>query len=174
MRNEIAKSDQGLCPGCDLLMEAGEWVSREGGQTMHAGCLSWRTENRVISHDATSGFLFSEMEQQTIENAKATLGVKTMLFDGSTSMQIDVPRLAGQLAKVFALMSDGQFRTLSQIASATGCLETSASARLRDLRKARFGGHEVISRQHADSPSVYEYRLILREKNEGDGQRNAA
>jgi hypothetical protein len=155
-------------------MEAGEWVSTEGSQKIHTGCLSRRTENRVISHDETSGFLFSETAQEVIDKAKETLGVRQIAFDGLTAMQIDIPRLAGQLVKVFELMSDGKFRTLTQIANATGCLETSAGARLRDLRKARFGSHTVISRQVKGAALVYEYRLIVNERKEVDEQRNAA
>ncbi len=75
MRTEIATTDMGLCPACDLRMEAGEWVSREGGETIHTGCLSWRSENRVIGHTESSGFLFSESEDAAIERAKEVLGV---------------------------------------------------------------------------------------------------
>jgi hypothetical protein len=122
----------------------------------------------------SSGYLFGDAEQATLEHAKEVLGVHHISFDGATSLGIDAPRLAGQLARVFELMSDGKFRTLAQIADAAGCLETSASARLRDLRKARFGSHAVVSRQVADSPLLYEYRLIINERKEMDGQRSAA
>jgi hypothetical protein len=121
-----------------------------------------------------SGFLFGDAENASIETAQEVLDVKRIQFDGATVLQIDTPRLAGQLARVFALMLDGKFRTLSQIAGVAGCLETSASARLRDLRKARFGSHTVVSRQVPGSPLLYEYRLIINERKEIDGRRNAA
>jgi len=174
MRTEIAQTDLGLCPACSLRVEAGEWASREGGETIHTGCLSWRSENRVLTHSESGGFLFSESEDAAIERAKEVLGVDRMVFDGPSAMQIDVPRLAGQLVRVFELMKDGKHRTLSQIASASGCLETSASARLRDLRKAKFGGHEVVSRHSADLPGVFEYQLLLNKKKETDGRQRAA
>lgn len=71
-------------------------------------------------------------------------------------------RLNGQIKRIFDLMRDGQWRTLRQIASATKCLETSASTRLRDLRKPRFGGHKVELRHVPGYPGLFEYRLILR------------
>lgn len=65
------------------------------------------------------------------------------MFDGKTYGPSDGPRLGVQLAQVASLMRDGQWRTLYEIARATGCPPQSASARLRDLRKPRFGGHTV-------------------------------
>jgi hypothetical protein len=113
-------------------MEAGEWISISKTQgTTHTGCRSLPSHN-VLSADAEMGPLFGDAEQSTLEHAKKVLGVQHISFDGATALGIDQPRLAGQLAKVFSLMKDGEFRTLSQIASATGCLETSASARLRE------------------------------------------
>ena len=41
-----------------------------------------------------------------------------------------------QLNAVFEYMRGGEWRTLRMIADACGCSETSASARLRDIRKA--------------------------------------
>lgn len=69
-------------------------------------------------------------------------------FDGATyDAARDGERLAGQLRRVQALMADGQWRTLAQIAQAVGGSEAGVSARLRDLRKPRFGGH-VIEREY--------------------------
>jgi hypothetical protein len=53
------------------------------------------------------------------------------------------PRLGAQARRVFALMSDGKARTLEQISQGAGAPAASASARLRDLRKA---GHCVIGK----------------------------
>lgn len=47
----------------------------------------------------------------------------------------DMPRLRGALARVAALMADGQPRTLAEISEAVGCSECGAGARLRDLRR---------------------------------------
>ena len=47
--------------------------------------------------------------------------------------------------------------TLAQIADDCAASEASVSARLRDLRKPRFGGHTVERRRRTQS--VWEYRL---------------
>lgn len=47
----------------------------------------------------------------------------------------DRDRLRAQLNRVYALMQDGKWRTLHQIAMITKDPEASVSARLRDLRK---------------------------------------
>jgi len=173
---EIAKVDMGSCASCSCRVEAGEWFSSEGGRIRHTGCLSWRGSGvkGTVDAPAQSGFLFSNSDEAVIEHAKEVLNVKSLSFDGVSSMQIDVPRLSLQLARVFELVKDGRHRTLRQIADATGCLETSASARLRDLRKSRFGGHTVLPHQLSASPLVYEYQLILNTAQESDGRRNAA
>lgn len=175
----IAKESMGFCLGCGVQVEAGEAISLMNGRATHVDCRDFeqkleqaRTEKR--ESEPLSGFLFSDMEKAVIEDAQTVLGVKRVSFDGATVLQIDVPRLAGQLARVFELMRDGTFRTLAQIAGAADCLETSASARLRDFRKTRFGSHTVISRQVEGSPLLYEYKLIVTHRKEADGERNAA
>ena len=61
------------------------------------------------------------------------------MFDGHTyDPAQDGPRLASTLARVYLLMQDGRWRTIKQVASAVGCSEPGASARLRDLRKPKF------------------------------------
>lgn len=69
----------------------------------------------------------------------------------------DARRLAGQHARVLALMKDGKFRTLAEIAEYTKDPEASVSARLRDLRKPRFGNWEV-ERKYIDR-GLWAYRL---------------
>jgi hypothetical protein len=174
----VAKQSMGFCPGCGIQVEAGEAIYVVNSRTAHVGCaLGEPSQGRQIllrNTEPHSGFLFSETETAIVEEAKDVLGVKHVSFDGATVLQIDTPRLAGQLAKVFELMKDSRFRTLSEIAGVAGCLETSVSARLRDLRKARFGSHAVVSRQVEGSPLLYEYRLIVNEGKEIDGRRSAA
>ncbi len=72
----------------------------------------------------------------------------------------DARRLSGQHARVLACMRDGIYRTLAEIAAATGDPEASVSARLRDLRKDRFGAHEVERRYVKDG--LWAYRLIVK------------
>lgn len=80
-----------------------------------------------------------------------------MHFDGLTVEAQDVPRLTTQFERVCALMFDGQPRTLSQIQRAVGGSEAAISARLRDLRKPRFGGYRVVrTRQGA----THLYRVL--------------
>jgi hypothetical protein len=121
----------------------------------------------------SSGYLFGQPERAIIDHAREVTGAKTINFDGESIMQIDTARLAGQLARVYSLMVDGRYRTLSEIAVQTGCLETSASARLRDFRKAKFGGHTVLPRRVEGVQGLYEYKLVLNQK-ENDERRNAA
>jgi hypothetical protein len=69
-------------------------------------------------------------------------------FDGRTiEPEKDHERLKGQLKKVKDLMIDGQWRTLAEIAEVVGAPEGSVSARLRDLRKEKFGGYNVERRR---------------------------
>jgi hypothetical protein len=84
-------------------------------------------------------------------------------FDGVTyEPEPDHDRLASQVARVFDLMKDGRWRTLGEIESVTGDPQASVSARLRDLRKDRFGGHEVQRRRRGlPRRGLFEYRLAL-------------
>jgi hypothetical protein len=72
----------------------------------------------------------------------------------------DGQRLANQHARIFELMKDGQWRTLGLIAAMTRDPESSVSARLRDFRKPKFGGHGV-ERRHLGQ-GLFEYRLVIR------------
>ena len=74
----------------------------------------------------------------------------------------DEIRLNSQARAVWNLMRDGIWRSLSEISRATGAPEASASARIRDLKKMRFGGHTVLRRRRTEG--TFEYRLIPRER----------
>jgi hypothetical protein len=82
--------------------------------------------------------------------------------DGDTyDPELDRARLNAQTRRVYDLMADAAWRTLAEIAAATGDPEASVSARLRDLRKAKFGGYAVERRRRGDGRSgVWEYRLV--------------
>jgi len=87
--------------------------------------------------------------------------------DGNTyEPALDQERLSSQLERVKTLMQDGRWRTLAEISAITGGTESSVSARLRDLRKDRFGGHTVNRRRLIGG--LYDYQLVLMDK---DGQR---
>jgi hypothetical protein len=81
-------------------------------------------------------------------------------FGGSTfNPSRDAVRLTKQWGDVWRYMRPGNWRTLDQISRATGHPEASVSARLRDFRKKRFGGHTVERRYVFNG--LWEYRLIL-------------
>lgn len=71
--------------------------------------------------------------------------------------QKDKARLSGQLERVRKFMSDGQYHTLREISEAAQGSEASVSARLRDLRRIRFGGH-LVDRKRI-SGGLYAYRV---------------
>lgn len=82
-------------------------------------------------------------------------------FDGETIVAgRDHERLRSLLQRVFDLMRDGGWRTLPEIVSVAGGTEASVSARLRDLRKDKFGNYDV-DREHVGG-GLFRYRLVLR------------
>jgi hypothetical protein len=79
-------------------------------------------------------------------------------FDGDTyNSKRDHKRLKRQLDSVHELMRDGQWRSLRTIADLCGGSEASISARLRDLRKVKYGGL-TVERRHAVG-GIWEYRV---------------
>ncbi len=80
-------------------------------------------------------------------------------FDGPDLTEEDHERLTGQLLAVHDLMADGKWRTLGEIRRTIGKgSEAGISARLRDLRKSRFGLHSV-DRRRRDNNGLFEYRM---------------
>jgi len=85
-------------------------------------------------------------------------------FDGDTIDQArDGGRLRKQYNDVFRLMGDGEEHRLAWLARMTGHPESSISARIRDMRKEKFGGHTVERRFIC--AGLYSYRLIIKEEN---------
>lgn len=81
-------------------------------------------------------------------------------FDGDTyEPELDHDRLATLLDRVRTLMADGRWRTLAAITEVCGGTEASVSARLRDLRKPRFGSHDIERRRVCGSDGLFEYRM---------------
>lgn len=56
------------------------------------------------------------------------------------------------------LMADGDWWTIPTMAAALPCSQTGASARIRDLRKVRFGSHTVVKKRIGGG--LYAYRMI--------------
>jgi hypothetical protein len=83
------------------------------------------------------------------------------MFDGETfDADLDAKRLNRQLNLVFQLICDGNWHTLADISDTIGEPQASISARLRDLRKEKFGGYKVLRQRVADS-GLFQYRLDL-------------
>ncbi len=87
-------------------------------------------------------------------------------FDGKTyEPSLDKPRLNRQLQSVFDVVKSGQWLSLEEISTRTRFPQASVSARLRDLRKERFGAYTVQRRRV--SGGLFEYRLAtLKEINQ--------
>lgn len=82
-------------------------------------------------------------------------------FDGKTyEPERDHERLKGQLSRVYNLMRDGRWRTLDEIASQARGSVPAVSARLRDLRKAKYGSH-VVGRESVGR-GLFRYKLEVR------------
>lgn len=67
--------------------------------------------------------------------------------------------MRGQGKIIFRLMADGKWRTLKEIEAITKFPITSISARLREMRMTKFGGHKIEKRLRGKRE--YEYRLII-------------
>jgi hypothetical protein len=80
------------------------------------------------------------------------------LFDGKTyDEDRDRARLSRQINRVFEVMLDRKWHTLAELEETTGAPQASISARLRDLRKRKFGSWRVRRRYVAHG--LWEYRL---------------
>ena len=86
-------------------------------------------------------------------------------FDGRTYVaELDHTRLTTQLARVKDVLSDGKWYSLGQLSLLANGPEASIGARLRDLRKARFGGHTVDRKR--SSRGYFLYRLEIQPQRE--------
>jgi hypothetical protein len=84
-------------------------------------------------------------------------------FDGDTYEPAkDQARLTGQLARVKAAMADGHWHTLPWLATTVQGSEAGVSARLRDLRKPKFGGTPEDVKRRRVSDGLFEYRWMPR------------
>jgi hypothetical protein len=80
-------------------------------------------------------------------------------FDGpGYEPALDRHRLNSQLRKLWVFMLDGKWHTNTEMLHAVGGSGTGTTARYRDFRKARFGGHTVERRRVEGG--LFEYRLI--------------
>lgn len=87
-----------------------------------------------------------------------------LTFDGDTYVEdLDQDRLSSQLERVFEYMSNViGHATLFEIIKTTGGTTASVSARLRDFRKPKFGGHIVNRRRRGSGNNgIWEYQLTI-------------
>lgn len=86
---------------------------------------------------------------------------RELTFDGPDLAREDEKRLTGQLGDVLRVLRVGQWRTLAELSAATKHPEASCSARIRDLRKPRFGGYKIDRRRRKPAAGLWEYRMVL-------------
>lgn len=97
--------------------------------------------------------------ERLVSDASARLSSS---FDGpSYDAKRDRERLQRQLRAVWFVMRDCQWHSLAEIGARVGAPTASVSARVRDLRKDKFGAHVIVKRRRAAS-SEWEYRLLPR------------
>jgi len=86
-------------------------------------------------------------------------------FDGETyKPALDHTRLTNQLTRVRSVLSDGRWHTLHELSVLANGPEASIGARLRDLRKERFGGHTVDKKRGLYG--LFYYRLEIEPQQE--------
>jgi hypothetical protein len=84
--------------------------------------------------------------------------------DGETYLpRPDKLRLNRQQLAVYEAMKYGAWWTLAALSRATGYPEASISARIRDFRKAKFGGFLVESERVPETRGLWRYRLRISE-----------
>lgn len=87
-------------------------------------------------------------------------------FDGITyERSLDHIRLTGQLGRVYDVMKDGVWHSLQVLAFKAKAPEGSVSARLRDLRKDKFGAYQVDKKRLNDG--LWLYKLIIETEPQG-------
>lgn len=77
-------------------------------------------------------------------------------FDSSQ----DESRLNIQMRRTWAVLSDHQWHTSAELEERVGDSWASVGARLRDLRKPKFGGHSIEKRRIPGANGLWEYRLL--------------
>jgi hypothetical protein len=94
-------------------------------------------------------------------------------FDGlSYSPDLDKRRLSSLLDAVRELMSDGAWRTAAEIKAVIGRgSESGIGARIRDLRKDKFGAYAIERRRRGDSNlGLFEFRMRVASRFDEKGQ----
>lgn len=84
------------------------------------------------------------------------------MFDGADyNEKRDRIRLTGQMNRIFNTLNDvgkyGGWLSVQDIALVTGDREISVAAQIRNLRKPKFGGHDIRRRR---AYNTYQFRLF--------------
>lgn len=75
--------------------------------------------------------------------------------------RFDKMRIRGQRRRVFDLLYQRRWYTLHEAAQALpDDSEAGISARIRDFRKARYGGFDVQRRRRREGGGTWEYRIL--------------
>lgn len=82
--------------------------------------------------------------------------------DGATYSPVrDRMALADQMRAVMGRMADGRWHTLPELEAELGCSSASISARIRDLRKERYGRQTIERRiRKGEASRTHEYRWL--------------
>ena len=152
---------------------------RGGGPEYHLGAAKGRTEEGWPDDEYAAGTrqlqLLScapaEPERADVNPPRFARAVTAALprFDGETfEPNLDGERQENQLegvrrAMIVAARRIDAWLTIGELRAAAGGSEAGISARIRDLRKARFGGNVIERRRRGDPKrGLFEYRLIER------------
>ena len=93
-----------------------------------------------------------------IEGLRARLqGPGTPEFKGAALRLEDGKRLAGQFDRVWAIMRDGEYHTIQEVAERTGDPAQSVARQMRYIRSKARGGH-VLEREHRGR-GLYAFRV---------------
>ena len=121
---------------------------------------------QLLAKHGHGALVFPEVEAKHFPAIKADLdrgSAQLMTFDGGTfSENLDGDRLRVQLHAVWVFMFDERWHTLHEVSVAIGAPEASVSARLRDFRKPKFGGHIVERQRVPNGNGLHIYRLRKR------------
>jgi hypothetical protein len=101
---------------------------------------------------AFGGELYDKATNTWSPKPGVTPAQKAPHFDGTTyDPPKDHKRLTKQLERVYEVVKAGKWYTLAEISAITGDPEGSISARLRDLRKSKFGSHDIRKKREGNT-----------------------
>lgn len=113
------------------------WLEENnGGPTLENAIIARKAKE--IFEKKTYSVKIKRVEAENLESPN---------FFGKGITEEEVPRLTGQLLKVFQFMLDGMEHTQQEISLATGVSLISTRNRISDLRQPRWGCHTLIARR---------------------------